>query len=87
MPMTFSIEGLLRYMVGLRPEPLDPATAADLHGWRLAALRRTLIALERNGIIYFEDKDRWMVYARFVDADAATCAARNAGFDVHELHG
>jgi hypothetical protein len=84
--VTFSIEALLQYMMRIRPEPLEPAAAADLYGWRLGELRRCLIALERSGIIFFEG-DRWKIHARFPDEDAAVRAARNAGFDVDRQYG
>ncbi len=82
-----TIVDLLGHMDRLRPEPLDAIVTTQLYEWRLGALRRCLIDLERAGIVRFLGQDRWQLKAKYADADAAVRAARNAGIDIDQRHG
>jgi hypothetical protein len=84
---SFTVDDLLRHMGRLCPEPLDALATTQLYEWRLGALRKCLVALEKNRIVCFIGRDRWKLHPKYPDADAALGAARKAGIDVDQRHG
>ncbi len=61
-PLT--VTDMLRHIDRLRPEALDATVTAQLYEWRLGALRRCLVVLERAGIVCFLGQDRWKLAAK-----------------------
>ncbi len=84
-PLT--VVDLLRHMARLRPEPLNAIVTIQLYEWRLGALRKCLVVLEKAGIVRYLGRDRWKLSSSYVDADAAVHAARSAGVSVDQRHG